>query len=71
VLNGRLGHGPLESLVVGLGTALGCSLVLILFAAMQERLTVSDVPTPFRGGAITLITAGLASLAFMGFAGLG
>ncbi len=71
VLNGRLGRDPLESFVIGLGSALGFSLVLILFAAMQERLTVSDVPTPFRGAAITLITAGLASLAFMGFAGLG
>jgi electron transport complex protein RnfA len=71
VLNGQLGRDPLESLIVGLGTALGFSLVLILFAALQERLTVSDVPAPFRGAAITLITAGLASLAFMGFAGLG
>ena len=44
---------------------------LILFAAMRERLDAADVPVPFRGSAIALITAGLMSLAFMGFAGLG
>ena len=50
--------------------ALGFSLVLVLFAAMRERLVVADVPEPFQGAAIGMITAGLASLAFMGFAGL-
>ena len=55
----------------GFGAALGFSLVLILFAAMRERLDAADVPVPFRGSAIALITAGLMSLAFMGFAGLG
>ena len=37
---------------------------------MRERLAVADVPTPFKGAAIAMITAGLMSLAFMGFAGL-
>ena len=46
------------------------SLVLILFSAMRERLAAADVPLPFKGGAIAMITAGLMSLAFMGFAGL-
>jgi electron transport complex protein RnfA len=45
-------------------------LVLVLFAAVRERVDVADVPAPFRGNAITLITAGLISMAFMGFAGL-
>ena len=40
------------------------------FAAIRERLVVADVPAPFRGNAIALITAGLMSLAFMGFSGL-
>ena len=59
-----------ESVVYGVGAALGFSLVLILFAALRERINVADVPAPFRGSAIGLITAGLMSLAFMGLAGL-
>ncbi|MBQ0797931.1 MAG: electron transport complex subunit RsxA [Porticoccaceae bacterium] len=60
----------MESALYGFGAALGFSLVLILFSAMRERLAAADVPTPFRGAAIGMITAGLMSLAFMGFAGL-
>ena len=45
-------------------------MVLILFAAMRERITVADVPEAFSGPAIALITAGLMSMAFMGFSGL-
>ena len=63
-------HSFLESAFYGFGAALGFSLVLILFAAMRERLAVADVPEPFKGPAIGMITAGLMSLAFMGFAGL-
>ena len=59
-----------ESVVYGFGAALGFSLVLILFAAMRERINVADVPAPLRGSAIGLITAGLMSLAFMGLGGL-
>ena len=43
---------------------------LVLFASLRERLAAADVPTPFRGISIAMITAGLMSLAFMGFAGL-
>jgi electron transport complex protein RnfA len=60
----------IESAIYGFGAALGFSLVLILFAAMRERINVADVPLPFKGSAIGLITAGLMSLAFMGLAGL-
>ena len=59
-----------ESLLYGFGAAVGFSLVLILFAAMRERIAIADVPQPFQGSAISLITAGLMSLAFMGFTGL-
>jgi len=59
-----------ESALYGFGAAIGFSLVLSLFAAVRERVDVADVPEPFRGSAIALITAGLMSLAFMGFAGL-
>ena len=70
LLNINQAHNFMQSLVYGMGAALGFSLVLVLFAAMRERLVVADVPEAFQGAAIGMITAGLASLAFMGFAGL-
>ncbi|MCF6281331.1 MAG: electron transport complex subunit RsxA [Candidatus Polarisedimenticolaceae bacterium] len=70
LLNVQEGHGFIESLLYGFGAAIGFSLVMVLFAAVRERLDVADVPAPFKGSAIALITAGLMSMAFMGFAGL-
>ena len=70
LLNVNKDHGFIESLVFGFGAAAGFALVLVLFAAMRERITVADVPEPFQGSAIGMITAGLMALAFMGFAGL-
>jgi Na+-translocating ferredoxin:NAD+ oxidoreductase subunit A len=70
LLNIQQKHSFLESAVYGFGAAVGFSMVLILFAAMRERVNVADVPAPFQGAAIGLITAGLMSLAFMGLGGL-
>ena len=70
LLNVQEQHTFAEALVFGAGSAVGFSLILILFAAMRERLEGADVPTPFRGAAIAFVTAGLMSLAFMGFGGL-
>ena len=70
LLNIQESHSFLESLVYGLGAALGFSLVMVLFAGIRERLSAADVPAPFRGASIALITAGLMALGFMGFAGL-
>jgi len=70
LLNIKKQNGFLESILYGFGAAVGFSLVLILFSAMRERIAVSDVPSPFKGSAIGMITAGLMSLAFMGFTGL-
>jgi len=70
LLNVQQQHGFLQSAVYGFGASVGFSMVLILFAAMRERITVADVPEAFRGPAIALITAGLMSMAFMGFSGL-
>lgn len=70
LLNINKQHSFVESALYGFGAAVGFSLVLILFSAMRERLAVADVPQPFQGSAIGMITAGLMSLAFMGFAGL-
>lgn len=70
LLNVQESHSFVESLVYGFGAATGFSLVLALFAAMRERMAMADVPEPFQGAAIALITAGLMSMAFLGFAGL-
>ena len=70
LLNVALHHDLLESLLFGFGSSVGFSLVLVLFAGIRERLDGADVPAPFKGTAIAMVTAGLMSLAFMGFAGL-
>jgi len=70
LLNTQKTHNFFESTLYGFGGAVGFSLVLVLFSAMRERLAAADVPLPFKGAAIGMITAGLMSLAFMGFAGL-
>ena len=70
LLNVQQDLGFLQSAVYGFGASVGFSLVLILFSAMRERIAVADVPVAFRGPAIALITAGLMSMAFMGFSGL-
>lgn len=70
LLNTQLQHGFLESAVYGFGAAVGFSMVLILFASIRERVNAADVPAVFQGAPIALITAGLMSLAFMGFSGL-
>jgi Na+-translocating ferredoxin:NAD+ oxidoreductase subunit A len=70
LLNVQANHNFMESLFFGLGGAVGFSLVLVLFASMRERMEAADVPAPFKGSAIAMVTAGLMSLAFMGFAGL-
>jgi Na+-translocating ferredoxin:NAD+ oxidoreductase subunit A len=70
LLNTQKDHGFFESAVYGFGSAMGFTLVLVLFSAMRERIAVADVPNAFRGNAIAMVTAGLMSLAFMGFTGL-
>jgi electron transport complex protein RnfA len=70
LLNVQQKHDALQSLIYGFGASLGFGLVLVLFAALRERLAAADVPAPFQGTSIALITAGLMSMAFMGFAGL-
>lgn len=70
LLNIKKDHGFLASILYGFGAAVGFSLVLILFSALRERIAVGDVPGPFKGPAIAMITAGIMSLAFMGFTGM-
>jgi len=70
LLSVRHNHSFFESIVYGLGAALGFSMMLIAFAAIRERLNEARVPKPFAGAAINMITAGILSLAFMGFTGM-
>ncbi len=70
LLNVQAQNGFVESLFFGAGGAIGFTLVLILFAGIRERLDTCDVPAPFKGTSIAMVTAGLMSLAFMGFSGL-
>ena len=70
LLNVQQSTGFAQSVFYGFGAAAGFALVLVLFAAIRERLELADIPTPFRGTAIALVTAGFMSLAFMGFSGM-
>ncbi len=70
LLNVQENNNFIGSILYGAGAALGFTLVLVLFAAMRERIAAADVPAIVQGNAIALITAGLMSLAFMGFTGL-
>jgi electron transport complex protein RnfA len=70
LLNLQQNHNFLQSLFFGMGGAIGFSMVLILFAGLRERLDAADIPAPFKGSSIAMVTAGLMSMAFMGFSGL-
>ncbi|MEM7084436.1 MAG: electron transport complex subunit RsxA [Pseudomonadota bacterium] len=70
LLNVREQHSFVESLFYGFGAAAGFSLVLLALAAQRERLELANIPAPFRGAAIGLISAGIMALAFVGFAGM-
>ncbi len=69
LLNSTASRSLLAAIFYGAGAALGFALVLALLAGLRERLELADVPLPFRGNAIALITAGILSLAFLGFTG--
>jgi electron transport complex protein RnfA len=70
LLNINEDHDFIESIIYGFSAGVGFSLVLVIFSSMRERLAASDVPLPFKGASIAMVTAGLMSLAFMGFTGL-
>ena len=70
VLNIQQDHTLVEAIVFSIGGSLGFTLALVLFSGIREQLELADVPGAFRGTAVALVTAGMLSLAFMGFAGL-
>ena len=59
-----------ESMVNSLGTSVGFLIAIVIMAGIRERLEGNDIPKPFRGMPIVLITAGLMAIAFCGFAGV-
>ena len=70
LLNVQAEQGFFDSLFYGFGSALGFTLVMVIFAGQRERLALAQVPRAFAGAPISFVVAGLLSLAFMGFSGL-
>ena len=70
ILNITESYNMIESLINGIGGALGFTLAIVLFAGLRERLEYSKIPVPLQGFPIALITAGIMSIAFLGFQGL-
>lgn len=70
LLNVKEQNNLLESIVYGFGAALGFTLILVVFAVIRERLESANIPKAFQGSAIALLTAGIMSMAFMGFGGV-
>jgi electron transport complex protein RnfA len=65
------GYGFVQCLVYALGAGTGFTLALVLMAGLREKLELASVPDVVRGTALALVLAGILSIAFMGFAGLG
>ena len=63
-------YGILESVVNGFATAFGFLIAIVIMAGLREKIEYNDIPKPFQGTAIVLITACLMSIAFMGFSGM-
>ena len=70
IVNVDKGYNLIETIVNGFGAGVGFTLAIVLFAGIRERLEIADLPEAFRGFPITLIAAGLMSIAFLGFTGL-
>ena len=63
-------YGILTSVVNGIATAIGFLIAIVIMAGLREKMEYNDVPRPFQGTAIVLVTAGLMSIAFFGFSGV-
>ncbi|MCT4584975.1 MAG: electron transport complex subunit RsxA [Peptostreptococcaceae bacterium] len=70
VINIQEDYNLIETIINGVGAAIGFTLAIVLFAGIREKLEIADIPEAFKGFPIALITAGLMSIAFLGFAGL-
>lgn len=70
ILNIQEGYNFIETIVNGIGAAVGFTLALVLLAGVRERTEYSDTPAPFKGVPLAFISAACLALAFMGFAGM-
>ncbi|WP_418884263.1 electron transport complex subunit RsxA [Acetoanaerobium noterae] len=70
ILNIQSEYNLIETIFNGFAAAVGFTLAIVLFAGIRERLELSDIPEIFQGFPIALISAGLMSIAFLGFSGL-
>lgn len=70
LVNVQNNYNLIETIVNGFGAGVGFTLAIVLFAGIRERLELADIPESFKGFPITLISASLMSIAFLGFAGL-
>lgn len=70
VINMQKKYTLVQSIINGFGTAVGFTLAIVILAGIRERIEYNDIPKPFKGYPIVLITAGLMAIAFLGFQGL-
>ena len=63
-------YNLLEGVVNGFATAVGFTIAIVIMAGIREKIEYNDIPTPFKGSAIVLVTAGLMAIAFFGFSGV-
>lgn len=64
------GYNILEGVIYGFGTAIGFTIAIVIMAGIREKIEYNDIPGPFKGSAIVLVTAGLMAIAFFGFSGV-
>ncbi len=64
------GYNVLQSVINGFATAVGFTIAIVIMAGIREKIEFNDIPGPFKGSAIVLVTAGLMSIAFFGFSGV-
>jgi len=70
ILSIQKDYNFISAITFALGSGIGFTVALLLMAGIRERLEMADVPKPFTGTAAAYVTAGLLSLAFMGFSGM-
>lgn len=70
LVNVQKSYNLVETIINGFGAGAGFTLAIVIFAGIRERLELADIPEAFKGFPITLISAGLMSIAFLGFTGL-
>ncbi len=70
LLNIQFGYNLPQVIAHSVGAALGFTLAIVLFAGIREKLEISDIPEPFKGFPIALISASMMAMAFLGFSGL-